>query len=77
MNQIFIRDIIIALLLSVITSILMKEPCLACCLPIPWLFCVIGVEECCERFLRCVYMRRFVKKLRNRKVLPPTKARQD
>lgn len=43
----------------------------ASCLILPMLFVVIGVEEFAERAMRCVHIRILVKKLRNRKVLPP------
>lgn len=77
MHSIFIRDVVIALLLSVITAMLFKEWYVLVCMPLPWFFCVIAVEECTERIMRIIHTRRVLKKLRNRKVLPPTKAKQD
>ena len=76
MNRIFARDIVIAVLLSVITAMILKEPCLVYCLPLPWLFCVLGLEEYAERLMRCVHGKRIIRKLRNRKVLPPA-SKQD
>ena len=77
MRSVFIRDVVIAVLLSIITAMLANEPCLAYCMPIFWLFCVIGVEEYTEILMGYIHTKRTIKKLRNRKVLPPTKARQD
>ena len=76
MNQIFIRDIVIAVLISVITSIIFNEPCLALCMPLTFLFCIIGLEEYVEKIARRKRIKRIVKKLRNRKVLPPA-SKQD
>lgn len=69
MNQIIIRDVIIAILLSLITALVLKSVCLVYCMPLPYLLCVIQVEECADRVMRCIHIKRFVKKLRNRKVL--------
>lgn len=76
MDQILIRDTVIAILLSIITALLLKEPCLVYCLPFPWLFCVMEAEEFTERLIRCIHTKRIIKKLRNRKVLPPA-SKQD
>ena len=70
MNGIFIRDVAIAVLLSIITAMLLHEPC-AILLTLAYLFMVIGIEEYTEKIVRFVHMRRQIKKLRNRKVLPP------
>lgn len=77
MNRLFIRDIIIAVLLSAITAMLFEEICLAYCMIPPYLFMVIGIEEYVEWIISSIHTKRTIKKLRNRKVLPPTKARQD
>lgn len=77
MKRVFIRDIIIAALLSVITAMLFGEWYLVLCMPVTYLFCVLGIEEFAEKLARRKRIRRIIKKLINRKVLPPTKARQD
>ncbi len=76
MHSVFIRDIIIATLLSVITAFLFKEICLAYCMILPYLFLIIGIEEFMERIIRIIHNQRIIRKLRNRKVLPPA-SKQD
>lgn len=77
MRSIFIRDVVIALLLSVITTMQFDEWYLMLCMPLPCFFGVIAAEEYTECIKRRIRIKRIVKKLRNGKVLPPTKARQD
>ena len=76
MNRIFVRDVIIAALLSMNTALLFEELCLMYCLILPYLFLVIGVEEYAERLIGLIHSKRVIKKLRNRKVLPPA-SKQD
>lgn len=76
MKQIFIRDIIIAVLVSIITAMLFNEPSLALCMPLTYLFCIMGIEEYAEKYVRRKRIRRTIKKLRNGKVLPPA-SKQD
>ena len=68
MNQIFIRDIAIAVLLSIITALLAGAWwCIF--LVIAYLLLVFAVEEWCDRIINCIHVVRQIKKLRNRKVL--------
>lgn len=76
MNQIFFRDIIIALLLSVITTMQFEEWYLMLCMPLPCFFGVIAVEEYTKCIKRRIRIWRTIEKLRNRKVLPPA-SKQD
>lgn len=70
MNQIFVRDIAIAVLLSIITALLAGAWwCIF--FVTAYLLLVFAVEEWCDRIIHYIHVRRQVKKLRNRKVLPP------
>lgn len=44
---------------------------------IPAFVGVLEVEELIDKAMNVIHLRRVIKKLVNRKVLPPTKARQD
>ena len=70
MNQIFIRDIVIAALISIITMILSGK-WYYIFLTVPYLMIVFAIEEWIDKTIYYVHVRRTVKKLRNRKVLPP------
>ena len=76
MRSIFIRDVIICLLLSVITVLIFEEWYFMLCMPLPCFFGVIAVEEYTECIKRRIRIKRIVKKLRNGKVLPPA-SKQD
>ena len=68
MNQIFIRDIVMAVLLSIIT-VLLTGAWWCIFYAIAYLLIVFAAEEWCDKIIHYIHVRRQVKKLRNRKVL--------
>lgn len=71
MNRVFLRDIVIATLISVIAAMMLKDPWMSIILILPILFMVLGVEECEEKLIRYIHAKRILKELTKRKVLSP------
>lgn len=77
-KHIFRRDFIIAILIAWIFSLYLEGGLLMIVLLIiPAFVGVLEVEELIDKAMNVIHLRRVIKKLVNRKVLPPTKARQD
>lgn len=77
MRSIFRRNIIIAILLAwIVSKALHQDMIIFTALILPMLFMVLGIEESVDRVMESIHLKRFLKKLGNRKVLPPA-SKQD
>ena len=77
MRSIFRRDIIIAILLAWIASTSLQQDIVVfIALVFPMLLMVLGFEEFVDRVMESIHLKRILKKLGNRKVLPPA-SKQD
>lgn len=76
-KAIFRRDIVIAVLLAWIAATLLKQDIeIAITLIFPMLLMILGFEEFVDRVIESIHLKRFIKKLGDRKVLPPA-SKQD
>lgn len=68
---------VIAVLLAwIVATLLEQDMVVAVALVFPIFFMILGFEEFIDRVMESIHLKRFLKKIGNRKVLPPA-SKQD